>query len=182
MDKGRYNITTIKKAIAILTRIFNSINIPFALIGGISLESWGLSRATYDIDFLIIVENHQLQILKDKLKKNKFEPIKTSGLEKWMLRFLFNGIQIDILMAMDDLTKNALKRRVLKECIGIKTYIASVEDLILLKLRLSRPRDIDDVISLINFNKNTIDREYLKRWVKKLLLTGEWELLKKILE
>ena len=46
------------------------------------------------------------------------------------------------------------------------------EDLVILKLKAGRPRDFEDVISVVLRQGERLDEEYMKDWAKRL---GLWE-------
>jgi hypothetical protein len=56
---------------------------------------------------------------------------------------------------------------------GLSLTVVSPEDLILLKLKASRPTDFDDVIAIVKNPHLQLDLTYLWNWVDRLGLQGE---------
>lgn len=52
---------------------------------------------------------------------------------------------------------------------GVPAWVVSPEDLILLKLIASRPRDIGDVMDIF-LAQGQLDEEYLRKWASELNL------------
>jgi predicted nucleotidyltransferase len=55
------------------------------------------------------------------------------------------GIDIDVILAQNEFQRELLSRRQREEVDGFSTWVVSAEDLMLLKLLASRPRDFLDV-------------------------------------
>ncbi len=66
-----------------------------------------------------------------------------------------------------------LKRRRLEFLEGMRVAVCSPEDLILLKLLASRPRDFDDVMGIIGKPSVQLDLDYLWSWAERLGLQSE---------
>ncbi|HEY5932828.1 MAG TPA: DUF6036 family nucleotidyltransferase [Nitrospira sp.] len=56
---------------------------------------------------------------------------------------------------------------------GLTIWMSSPEDLVLMKLRASRPRDFDDVISIGKNPRLQLDLDYLWNWADRLGLQDE---------
>lgn len=56
---------------------------------------------------------------------------------------------------------------------GLTIWMSSPEDLVLMKLRASRPRDFDDVISIVKNPRLQLDLDYLWNWADRLGLQDE---------
>jgi len=52
-------------------------------------------------------------------------------------------------------------------------YFSAPEDVILQKLKVGRPRDYDDMVSVLVRSERLINLPYLKRWAKRLRLKNE---------
>ena len=61
-----------------------------------------------------------------------------------------------------------IRRAVVRELEGHRIRLASVEDLLLMKLVADREKDTADVRRLIRRHRNTIDRAYLKPRLEEL--------------
>ena len=52
---------------------FRKERVPYVLIGAWALSVWGMSRATNDVDFLVLVDEEELSRLGDRLIDGGFE-------------------------------------------------------------------------------------------------------------
>ena len=153
-----------------------------ALTGGTALEAWGISRATQDVDLVFLLPESNLPRLQTALQKRgaRFLETRQDTPMAW-LRVLIRGIQIDWLRAWDFPTQQALRRAAVREVLGMRLKVLRPEDLILLKLRVGRPRDLDDAARLYLFSRVRLDKSYLKRVVRHLRLGKEWSYLTRTL-
>jgi len=123
-------------------RLFTTLNIPYALIGGIAAMIYGHARFSEDIDF-VAVANHQeiLAASPDVMRACNFDASCT-----WKL-YHSSGIDIDI---WKDEHSDAIAARAKIIHFGDQEVrIAEVHDLIATKLRANRPRDIDDITGIL---------------------------------
>ena len=80
-------------------------------------------------------------------------------------------IMIDLMLARDAFLQGALARRIRRDVPGFATtYVASVEDLVIMKLAAGRPQDLVDTINLLD--EHSVDRDYLEIWAATLRIRG----------
>jgi hypothetical protein len=155
---------------------------PFALIGGLAVVLRARARLTRDVDFLVSVPAGRLDDLLscagraglswDEAEVRKFSP---GGL----LRFRSPpdaqaglGVSIDVLFA-DDAFSACVLRRATRVSVGEASIpVATVEDLVLMKLDANRPRDLDDVLALVDAHRDTLDLDYLRSWAARMDLSA----------
>ncbi|MBI3320594.1 MAG: nucleotidyltransferase [Candidatus Omnitrophica bacterium] len=149
-----------------------------ALTGGSALEAWGISRATQDLDLVFLLPQHRLFRLQHALQDCGARIVEVRGDPKttW-LRVLLAGVQIDWLQAWDQPTQRALRRAVARQVLGMRLKVLRPEDLILLKLRVGRPRDLDDAARLYTACAGQLDQRYLTHAARQLRLGKEWAYL-----
>ena len=149
-----------------------------ALTGGAALEAWGVARATQDIDLVFLLEPARYARLRQALVSRGARVLEERGDPRTIwLRVLLRGVQIDWLRAWDAPTQHALRRAVVRKVLGVRMKVLRPEDLILLKLRVGRPRDLDDAVRLYVFQGARLDHAYLKRAVRRLHIAREWSYL-----
>lgn len=151
---------------------------PYVVIGAWALSLWGKPRATADVDFLVLV---------DEQKLDRFvAPMTRTGLEldeewaKWnpllrgsQRRFQARGVIIDILRTRDRHDQEIFRRRRRKRVGRHYYWVVSSEDFILQKLKVGRPRDFEDALSVVERLGANLDRRYLRRWAGRLGVTAE---------
>jgi len=149
-------------------------NITYVLIGAWSSSFWGQPRATEDIDFLILLEEKEFKKFKKKLSDSaafKIDRVweKTNPLiRREHIRILFKDIHLDIALPKDTHDIEVLQRRVLKKMGSLKMYIATPEDIVLMKIKSGRAKDFPDALSVFIKQQNNMDYDYLRLWAKKL--------------
>jgi hypothetical protein len=153
----------------------------YCLIGALALGAWGRIRSTKDIDLLTVAHESQRSQLTASLLRREFHADQNwSDLNPFaagrVMRFLhpgFPGIPLDILFTADAHEEITLTRRQPLEILGIHTWVCGPEDLIIMKLKASRPHDFEDVLSIISNPSLTLDLDYLWSWAERLGLQSE---------
>ena len=166
-------------------------SIPYYIGGSIASSIYGMARATMDIDIVAAVKLHHISLLRQELEKPYYidedmikEAIQNSS--SFNLIHLETAIKIDVFILKDiPYHQNALERKI-KDTLeddDAKTefYFASPEDIIISKLQWYElggnvsERQWLDVIGVIKVQGDSLDKNYLQVWSKKL---GIFELLK----
>ena len=170
---------------------FGKYSIPYYISGSIASSIYGMARATMDIDIVADVKLHHISLLRQELEKSYYideEMIKEAiqNISSFNLIHLETVIKIDVFIFKDiPYHQNALERKI-KDTLeddGIKTefYFLSPEDIIISKLQWYEiggkvsERQWLDVIGVIKVQGDSLDKNYLQVWAKKL---GIFELLK----
>jgi len=154
---------------------------PYCLVGALAVNAWGRLRATHDIDLLVLSDLPSRTELIDALLGQGFQIDETwveqNPMAKDVVMRLTHRshpeIPLDLLFASDPQSQLALTRRRSLQLFGISLYVCSPEDLILLKLKASRPRDFEDALGIIKNPHVQLDLPYLWDWADKLGLHGE---------
>lgn len=183
MVSGSFTPARVRHALRTALAAAKAAGAQTALTGGTALEAWGISRATQDIDLVFLLDPPRLRHFQQLLQERgaRFLEVRGDSRTAW-LRILLDGIQIDWLRAWDRPTQRALRRAVTRTVLGLRLRVLLPEDLILLKLRVGRPRDLDDAARLYVFRAAKLDQQYLKRNVRRLHLSREWHYLTRTLD
>ena len=157
---------------------FRKERVSYALIGAWALSVWGTARATNDVDFLVLVDDEELGRLSDRMVRAGFELDETWL--KWnpmlrgsQLRFQFQGTSVDLLRARDAHDQQVFRRKRRKRMGGRHYWVVSAEDFILQKLKVGRPRDFEDALSILERSGTTLDKRYLGRWASRIGVSAE---------
>jgi hypothetical protein len=159
----------------------------FALLGGLAVSTWGVVRATQDIDFLADSDPSPIRdlALRDKLanfidhqncradwRVGDFDdPIPL--LLKIELPAALGNVGADILWAHKRWQREALVRAVGVVMDGGSIPVLHPEDLILMKLDAGGPQDLLDVEQLIAIGPAQVDLARLKKSASRLRLSGK---------
>ena len=157
---------------------FRRERVSYALIGAWALSVWGTSRATNDVDFLVLVDEEELRRLSDRMMHAAFELDETWL--KWnpmlrgvQLRFQFHGTTIDLLRPRDEHDQQVFQRKRRRRMDAHYYWFVSPEDFIIQKLKVGRPRDFEDALSVLERSGRTLDRRYLQRWSDRIGVSAE---------
>src|SRR3989338_6533153 len=167
----------------------NKEKFPYIVIGGIAAGTLGEPRMTMDIDVDILLSLKDVSYLLGRLKKsgfsvNKKRCLKTAR-DTGIFQITYAGLGVDFIITSTDFEREALRRRIAVTLYGIKTYLPTPEDLILLKIIPARPQDLLDAERVAIRHKAKLDLEYLNSWAQKLSDEAQdiriWNELKRIL-
>ena len=182
MVPSPYNPKKVRAALRVCLLAAQTVHARVALTGGTALEAWGVARATQDVDLVFLLPSTRFSKLQQLLLERgaRFLEVRTEAQIAW-LRVLLYGVQIDWLRAWDLPTQRALRLSVIRSVLGMRLRVLRPEDLILLKLRVGRPRDLDDAVRLYALCRGQMDQPYLRRAVRQLRLGQEWTYLSRSL-
>ncbi len=165
---------------------FERLGISYVVMGGLAIRIYALPRPTYDVDFTIAITRDQLPKLFETVQEMGLtvapqyltgwvDQVASMPLVKFRT-FLADGkgIDVDLFLAETDFQKNVMTHRVAAELDGDPVWVVQPEDLLLLKLLASRPRDLIDVADLI-FIQGKLDESYLRLWANKLGINDSLE-------
>ena len=154
---------------------------PYCLIGAMAVNAWGRVRTTQDIDLLILAQEPTQADLIETLLAHGFQrddtwseqnPFAKDGVLR-LIHPSYPGIPLDLLFARDPHAQATLSRRQSLTLLGISLWMCSPEDLILLKLKASRPHDFEDALGIVKNPHLQLDLAYLRSWADRLGLQGE---------
>jgi predicted nucleotidyltransferase len=145
-------------------------HVPYMIIGGQAVLIYGEPRLTRDIDVTLGVGPDRLVDLLAFAHSCSWRVL-VENPEEFVRRTLVlpledsqSSIRIDLIFSFSPYERQALER-VHKIGIGkASVRFASAEDVIVHKIVAGRPRDIEDVRSIL-LKHSEIDRGYIRRWL-----------------
>jgi predicted nucleotidyltransferase len=154
--------------------LFERLNIPYAVMGGLAVRAHGIPRPTYDVDLAILVDRQKLANVTSEIRQLGYEVAEqydkgwvdaVSGLPFIKAATFIEGRSLvaDIFLAETDFLRSLIARRIRDTVNGFNAWLVTAEDLILLKLIANRPRDIADIADVLVMQLS-LDDEYLRRW------------------
>jgi hypothetical protein len=167
-------MTDLFQALARLVAMFERLEMPYAVMGGIAVRAYGIPRPTYDLDFTLALPRERLSELYEAAQQIGYTVPEVyqagwvdqvSGLPLVKFRWYREGqgIDIDVFLAEAPFQHEVLQRRRREQIDGLTAWLVSPEDLILLKLLASRPRDLADIGDVL-FTQGKLDEPYLRHW------------------
>ena len=156
----------------------------FALLGGLAVSTWGVIRATEDIDIIADCEPSPIRSLALRAKiKGRLEDLGSSVewraggyddpiplLLRVELSTAFRGVRADILWVHKLWQREAVQRAIGVDVEGTKIPVLHPEDLILMKLEAGGPQDLLDVQELLSVSSPQLNLTRLKESAKRLRL------------
>jgi hypothetical protein len=136
------------------------------VFGAQAVLARGIPRVTADVDVTVFVEDLKLGRLIDDLLASGFvarvgEPLRFAERNRVLPLFhASSGMLLDLVLGAEGLERSFLKRVEKIELGGGKVPMLSVEDIVLTKLIAGRPKDLEDVRSLLRSTKK-VNRGYL---------------------
>lgn len=122
--------------------LFETLRIPYALIGGLAAMYYGRARFTEDVDFIAAADHESvLAANPDAMRRFGFDPGCT-----WKL---YHGTGVEIDIWKDDHTDAMIARAATVSLAGHPLPIVDAHDLIAMKLRANRPQDDYDISEVL---------------------------------
>jgi hypothetical protein len=147
-------------------------NLPYMIIGGQAVLIYGEPRITRDIDITLGVNIDQLKKLLVAVKDLALKPI-PQDVDSFVTQTMVlptidesTGIRVDFIFSCTPYENQAIKRSRKILLRNREVNFASPEDVIIHKIFAGRPRDLEDVRSVVLKNQD-IDIRYIRSWLKK---------------
>ncbi len=159
------------EAVVEVASFLESIRIPYAIIGGLAVQHWGEPRATRDVDITVMVPAESVDAFLHQAT-HRFQPRLVDAVEfarrsRVLLIQAGNGIPIDLSLGVPGYEEEVMERAVTVPWPGGKTVrIIGCEDLIIHKCVAGRPRDLEDVRSILQRQQGRVDVAYIRRWLQ----------------
>jgi len=168
-----------------LVLLFERLEAPYAVMGGLAVRVYGIPRPRYDIDFTLALGRERLPALYEALRELGYtipeqyasgwvDHVAGMAVVKARLYLAGHGIDVDLFLAESPYQRELLARRRRERVDEFEVWLVSPEDLILLNLVSHRPRDIADVGDVF-FTQGELDKAYLRRWAEELGVLRELE-------
>ena len=159
--------------------------VPYAFIGGIAVNTWGLPRATFDLDLAasvpaersssILTRFAQEGFVVDSAFQSGFRD-RIAGMEQIHMHLPVGSslLAVDVFFADTPFLRSVLDRKVGIELAGRLVQVCTAADLILLKLIADRPKDRLDIANVLAV-QGVPERNHLERWANELNLGDRLE-------
>jgi predicted nucleotidyltransferase len=135
------------------------------LIGGLALSAWGIPRATLDVDLTLWVSAERLDEICLSLASDYVPRVSAPVAFVHRTRVLplatAQGVRVDFIFAAFPFEKNMIDRATVRPVGNVPVRVASLEDLVLLKLPSPRAKDEEDIRVILENFRDRLDWEYL---------------------
>lgn len=158
----------------LLTRIGAALaaeSIPYMVIGGQAVLVHGEPRLTRDIDITVgvgpddidrliaVTSTLGLTMLPDDAAAFARETMVLPAIDE------ASGIRVDLILSLSAYEAQAIERAEPTRLEGGSVQVATAEDLVIHKIIAGRPRDLEDVRTVL-LKKPGLDRGYVRRWLE----------------
>ena len=161
-------------------------NIEYAVMGGLAVRAHAIPRPTNDVDLTVALSRESLPSWYEKLESIGVtvpEVYRTgwidnvAGMPIVKLKTYLNpkqSVDIDVFLAESEFQSSILARKIQMDVEGRLIWLVAAEDLILLKLIASRPRDLVDISDIL-FVQGELDQDYMRKWSRPLGIETQLE-------
>lgn len=165
-----------------LGRIFERLDVPYAIGGAVAVSFWGVPRTTQDADCLVAVPAVAYQRLADALTAEGFmidgakapEPVTVEALlqqvrDDRFMTLVRRATSVELFVPVVPLQDSILERAVGRSFHGHTIRVTTPEDLILLKMAFHRHKDLQDIKGILHVQRGHLDIAYLRHWSARML-------------
>ncbi|MEK7449232.1 MAG: nucleotidyl transferase AbiEii/AbiGii toxin family protein [Planctomycetota bacterium] len=153
-------------------------HIPYMIIGGQAVLRYGTPRLTKDIDITLGVNTDRLGQIIHIINHLQLKQLR-SDTEEFVKKTMVlpvqdetSGIRIDFIFSFTPYEQQAIQKAESVRLKNIEIKFATVEDLIIHKIFSGRPRDIEDIKSVI-LKHPDFDQTYVQKWLTEFDRTSE---------
>lgn len=172
--------------LALIVRGLDEAGIPHMVVGSLASSFHAEPRTTQDIDIVIDPTPERLSRFVQGLPRPDLYADANAAAEAVDRRTSFNVIEADTGWKVDLIirrerafSREEMDRRIPVRLFGADTHVATAEDTIIAKLEWAKlgesERQLRDVVSILAVNRETLDSDYLDRWITTLGLSDTWE-------
>ena len=146
----------------------------YALIGGLAASIRGRIRTTEDLDLILLCSLDESLAFVESLEESGFsslvddyEEIARSALLIPLVHDV-SGIQLDLAIGLSGFEQQIVERADPMIIDGSEIFVATAEDVLLLKVLAGRPQDLQDVDGIVNVQADQFDWQYCISIAKRL--------------
>jgi hypothetical protein len=170
---------------AILERLAE-LGVPYMLVGSVAALAYGRSRATQDFDLVVALDEATARKLARSLPADRFYASEEAAADAVRSSTLFNvidmttGWKVDLVpLKQRAFSRREFNRRREVEVLGMRVFVASLEDVILSKLEWSAlgggsARQLEDVRELARIAGEQLDEAYIEAGATELGVSAAW--------
>ena len=165
--------------------MLDEASIPHMVVGSLASSFHGEPRQTRDIDIVIDPTPEALRRFVELLPPDDFYADAEAATEALDRRTSFNlveihtGWKVDLIVRRDrPFSREELGRRIRVRLLDTDADIATAEDTIIAKLEWATEgqseRQLRDVAAMLETQGDSLDQEYIGRWIRALGLEDAW--------
>ena len=164
----------IGEVLAALGTCFDSLGVRWYLFGAQAAIFHGVARLTADVDVTVLPGLHSTGRLVSVMEANGFG-LRVTATDDFVARtrvlpFVHSAtrLPVDVVLAGPGIEEQFLDRAELHVLEGVRVPIATVEDLVTMKILAGRPKDLDDAKGMLRARSEEIDLDHVRRMLQLL--------------
>ena len=164
-------IEPFRAAIEAIQRLFSKFDNRGVVIGGIAVGFLGKPRFTEDVDAMFLLSTNDIPKFLEAANEEKIQP-RTSNAAEFarknrvlLLRHVPSNINIDISLGILPFEEEMVARGSIQKLTALSVRLPTPEDLIVMKAVAHRPKDLEDIRTIIDKNPK-LDIDRIKHWTK----------------
>ena len=164
----------IGEVLAALGTCFDSLGVRWYLFGAQAAIFHGVARLTADVDVTVLPELHSTARLASAMEANGFR-LRVTATDDFVARtrvlpFVHSAtrLPVDVVLAGPGIEEQFLDRAEFHVLEGVRVPIATVEDLVTMKILAGRPKDLDDAKGMLRARSEEIDLDHVRRMLQLL--------------
>lgn len=161
----------------LVAKRLNQLEIAYMLTGAYGISFYGKPRTTHDIDLKVEIGYYDTEKIYEAFKDDFYvskEMIKNAVIHRTMFNLIHNETQTKVdfwMVKKTEFDKERFGRRIKVEIHDIPVFIATAEDMIIIKLDWFKESGVqkhyEDALGIIEIQKGKLDLDYLEKWCKK---------------
>jgi len=173
-----------------LNRLLQSYNHRGVIIGGIAVGLLGKPRYTADVDAMFLLSTEDIPRFLEIARAENIIP-RIQNAEEFarksrvlLLKHAPTEIEVDVSLGILPFEEEMVDRGNIKSFSNLSTRLPTPEDLIIMKAIAHRPKDLEDIRTLVDKHPN-LDYRRIEHWVKSFAEALEnpdlWDKIKQVL-
>ena len=189
--KLHQDIEPFRAAIQATQRLLVKFNNRGVIIGGIAVGFLGKPRFTEDVDAMFLLSIHDIPEFLEAARHEDIQPRGPDAAEfarksrVLLLQHIPTEINIDISLGILPFEEEMVARGIVQSAGTLSIRLPTPEDLIIMKAIAHRPKDLEDIRTIIDKNPR-LDVDRIKQWIRsfgEILETPTlWEDIAKLFE
>lgn len=175
----------VEAALFDFVHIFDEMKLDYVILGGLAVRAYGVPRATYDVDVGVAIPDARRMEFYDRVEDAGYtvpdsyrsgwvDRIADMPLVKFRIYRPDKSVDVDVFIVESTFQQEIMRRRQQTELDDETIWVASPEDLVLLKLIAGRHRDYGDIEDM-RMILGDLDEPYLRQWAAFLDISDRLE-------
>lgn len=170
----------IVEVLGLVCNYLNENDRGYVIVEGIAVMYHGVPRTTVDIDFILKLDDYEIEQFASFLNSEGFDASKMDlkdALRNGTHCTVFVGdglLRLDLQGISSHFDEKTLERRISVEFAGVQMYLGSAEDTLINKILFQGEQDLQDARGILVRNEEDLDYAYIEMMCTELGIYDEW--------